>query len=309
MNDLVAIVGPTAIGKSRLALKLAQVFDGEIVGADSRQVYRHLDIGTAKPGREDMARVCHHLIDIINPDEPFNLAQYQELAAAAIDGITRRQRLPLLVGGSGQYIWALLEGWGIPRVAPNPGLRQDLEERAAANGGDELFRELWKADPAAAGRIDPRNVRRVIRALEVSQDPQASADRQRQKHEPTFRSLIIGLTIDRDQLYQRIDARVDAMLERGLVAEVEKLLGMGYSSSLPALSGIGYKQIGQYLAGNITLETAMQQMKFESHRFVRQQYNWFNLKDDRIKWFDVRQPRAGEEIAALIAEFSGRRLE
>ena len=175
MNDLIAIVGPTAIGKSRLALQLAQVFDGEIVGADSRQVYRHLDIGTAKPSREDMARVCHHLIDIINPDEPFSLTQYQEMATAAIGGVTRRQRLPLLVGGSGQYIWALLEGWGIPRVAPNPGLRQDLEDRAAANGGEELFRELQRTDPAAAGRIDPRNVRRVIRALEVSQDPGIAA--------------------------------------------------------------------------------------------------------------------------------------
>ncbi len=167
MNRLVAVVGPTAVGKSRLALHLAQTFNGEIVSADSRQVYRHMDIGTAKPSLEELSLVRHHLIDIVNPDEGFSLAQYQQLAYRAIDDIQQRNKLVLLVGGSGLYVWAVLEGWGIPKIPPDPEFRHSLEEKAAGGGADELFQELVKVDPVAAQRIDQRNVRRVIRALEV----------------------------------------------------------------------------------------------------------------------------------------------
>jgi tRNA dimethylallyltransferase len=165
MNRLVAIVGPTGIGKSRLALHLAQIFNGEIVGADSRQVYRHMDIGTAKPGPEALSLVPHHLINIANPDEAFSLAQYQQLTYQAIEDIQHRHKLPFLVGGTGQYIWAVLEGWQIPRVPPDIDLRNSLEKRAAAEGIDGLYRELVELDPEVAERIDRRNVRRVIRAL------------------------------------------------------------------------------------------------------------------------------------------------
>ena len=304
MNDLIAIVGPTGVGKSRLALRLAQSFNGEIVSADSRQVYRYMDIGTAKPSRRELALITHHLIDIINPDEPFSLAQYQELAANAINSIIQRQKIPFLVGGSGQYVWSVLEGWGIPRVPPNPNLRHNLEERAAGGGGEEIYRELEMIDPAAASRIDRHNVRRVIRALEVARGSDASTTGCQAGKTPPFGSIIIGLTTDRDELYRRIDARVDAMMEQGLVEEVKKLINMGYGLNLPAMSGIGYRQIVVFLEGGITLETAVQQIKFESHRFVRQQYNWFQSKDDRIRWFDIRG-RVGEEITALVAEFTG----
>jgi len=163
MNRLVAIVGPTASGKSRLALHLAQIFNGEIVSADSRQVYRHMDIGTAKPVPEELSLVPHHLINIVNPDEIFSLAQYQALAYEAIEGIQRRHKLPFLVGGSGLYIWSVLEGWKIPKVPPDSEFRRRLEEKAAS-GLEELYQELSRLDPEAARKIDPRNVRRVIRA-------------------------------------------------------------------------------------------------------------------------------------------------
>lgn len=305
MNNLIAIVGPTGVGKSRLALQLAHSFNGEIVSADSRQVYRCMDIGTAKPGRRELSLIPHHLIDIINPDEVFNLAQYQRLASRAIDTIIQRQKQPLLVGGSGQYVWSVLEGWGIPRVPPDPDLRHSLEERAARGGSEELFHELELTDPAAASRIDRHNIRRLIRAVEVSRaSDKLSHQRQPEKSAP-YNTLIIGLTMDRAELYHRIDSRVDRMMEQGLVEEVKNLVDMGYRLDLPAMSGIGYRQIGMFLKGKMTLEAAIQQIKFESHRFVRQQYNWFGLKDDRIRWFDILD-RVEPEITALVDKFISR---
>ena len=300
MNNLIAIVGPTAVGKSRLAFRLAQKFNGEIVSADSRQIYRYMDIGTAKPDRQELCLVPHHLIDIINPDEVFSLAQYQQLANRAINTICQHQKLPLLVGGSGQYLWSVVEGWGIPKVPPDPDLRYKLEEKAARDGGEELYRELTMRDPVVAGRIDRHNIRRVIRALEISK----ANNKSRRKPEKTtpYNILIIGLTMDRTELYFRIDSRIDRMIERGLVEEVKKLIDMGYNLDLPSMSGIGYRQIGEFLEGKKTLEAAIQQIKFESHRLVRQQYNWFSPKDDRIRWFDTHS-RTEPEIAALVDRF------
>ncbi len=301
MNHLIVIVGPTGAGKSRLALKLAQAFDGEIVSADSRQVYRYMDIGTAKPSRAELSLVRHHLVDIIKPDEDFSLARYQELARRAIGDIDRRHKLPLLVGGSGLYVWSVLENWEIPRVPPDPGFRQKLEERAA-EGKEELYQELVQVAPQAASRIDPRNVRRVIRALEVYTRSEARSARCQAQKTPACDALIIGLTTARKELYRRVDARVDEMMEHGLVEEVKRLIGMGYGLDLPAMSGIGYRQIGVFLDGKITFETAVEQIKTESHRFVRHQYNWFKLKDDRIRWFDI-QEEVYPRIKELVEEF------
>ena len=302
MNHLLAIVGPTAVGKSHLAFQLARTFDAGIVGADSRQVYRYMDIGTAKPPRQELSLVRHHLIDIINPDEEFSLPQYQQLATEAIADIHRQNKLPVLVGGSGLYVWSLLEGWQVPRVPPDPGLRKTLQDKADQIGADGLFQELVKADPVAAQKIDPRNVRRVIRALEVTKYAQAPFSRLQQKLAPSFKVLIIGLTTDRAQLYSRIDSRVDSMIEQGLVEEVNKLMAMGYSLNLPSMSGIGYRQIGMFLGGELTLDSAVRQIKTGTHRFVRHQYSWFRLKDQRIHWFDI-QKEVESEITALVAEF------
>ena len=295
-----AVVGPTGIGKSRLALHLAQAFDGEIVSADSRQLYRYMDIGTAKPTREELSLVPHHLIDIVNPDEDFSLAQYQRLADEAIADIQKRGKRAILVGGSGLYVWAVLEGWKIPKVAPDLKLRRSLEEV----GKDELYAELAKVDPVAAQRIDPGNVRRIIRALEVYRGAEIPISRLQLKTKPLSNTLIIGLTADRAELYRRVDLRVDEMIKLGLVDEVKGLVARGYDFSLPAMSGIGYKQIGMYLRGELTLAAAIQQIKFETHRLVRHQYSWFRLKDDRIEWFDIEK-ESDSQIMTMVTRFIG----
>jgi len=302
MTDLVAIVGPSGIGKSQLALHLARTFNGEIVNADSRQVYRYMDIGTAKPSLEQLSLVPHHLLNIVNPDENFNLAQYQHLAYQAIDDIRQRNKLPLLVGGSGLYVWSVLEGWRIPQVPPDPEFRHSLEEKAAKVGKDELYRELMEVNPDAAQRIDPRNVRRVIRALEVHRSTETPLSQLQHKQAPHFKTLIVGLTTDRIELYHRIDLRVNEMIKQGLVEEVKRLVNMGYGLNLPAMSGIGYKQIGLYLKGELGLGAAIEQIKFETHRFVRHQYNWFQLKDDRIEWFNI-QSKMDSKITTFLAKF------
>lgn len=302
MNPLVALVGPTAIGKSQLAIHLAQTFNGEIVSADSRQVYRYMDIGTAKPTSQELSLVPHHLINIVNPDEDFSLAQYQELAYRAIGDIQRRDRLPLLVGGSGLYIWSVLEGWGIPEVPPDREFRHSLEEKATKVGKDKLYQELVEVDAMAAQRIDRRNVRRIIRALEVYQGAEHPPSQLQQKQPPPFSTLIIGLTTDRAELYRRVDLRVDEMIKRGWIEEVKRLLDMGYDFTLAAMSGIGYKQLGMFLKGELSLNISVQQIKFETHRLVRHQYSWFRLKNDKIRWFDI-QSQADSEIAGLLSEF------
>jgi tRNA dimethylallyltransferase len=303
MNPLLAIVGPTGVGKSRLALRPAQALNGEIVSADSRQVYRYMDIATAKPGKDELSLVPHHLIDIVNPDEDFSLAQYQQLAYRAIEDIQQRHKLAILVGGSGLYVWAVLDGWRIPKVAPDPEFRHSLEEKVARVGKDELYQELAKVDPVAAQRIDPSNMRRMIRALEVYRGTEIPFSQLQLKTKPLFNTLIIGLTTDRAELYQRIDLRVDEMIKRGLVDEVKGLVDRGYSFNLPAMSGIGYKQVGMYLRGELTLTAAIQRIKFETHRLVRHQYSWFRLKDDRIKWFDIQDNVDSQIIASLRREF------
>jgi len=305
MNRLLAIVGPTGVGKSHLALRLAQAFDGEIVNADSRQIYRYMDIGTAKPSLEERALIPHHLIDVASPDESFSLAQYQQLALKAIENIQQRDKLPIVIGGSGQYVWSVLEGWGIPQVAPDPEFRQSLEEKAARGGEDELYEELAIVDPEAAERIDPHNVRRTIRALEVYRQTETPFSQLQHKEAPPFNTLIIGLTADRDELYRRIDLRVDEMIERGLVEEVKRLVNRGFNFNLTAMSGIGYKQIGMFLRNELTLAGAIQQIKFETHRLVRQQYTWFRLQDDRIKWFDIQS--VDLQLTALLRKFLGGR--
>ncbi len=289
MFEVVAIIGPTGVGKTRLAIQLAQEFNGEIVNADSRQVYRHMDIGTAKPTAEERVLVPHHLLDLVDPDGDFNLATYQRLAYTAIGDIHRRGKLPFLVGGTGQYVWAVLEGWVVPEVAPDLEFRRTLERRAAEGGARELYDELHRLDPDAAQKIDPRNVRRVIRALEVRQRSGQLFSALQNKNPPPFQPLILGLTMERKKLYERVDARVEEMMERGLVDEVKSLLAMGYSLSLPSMSGIGYREIGRYLRGEMTLEEAIYRIKVGTHRFIRHQYAWFRRDDGRIRWVEARE--------------------
>jgi len=298
MNQVIAIVGPTAVGKSNLALALAQTLNAEIVNADSCQVYRYMDIGTAKPSLEDRTFVQHHLIDIVEPDETFSLALFHKLACHAIEDIQGRGRLALLVGGSGLYIWSVVEGWQLPQVPPDLDFRRRMENLAAREGPEVLYRQLDQVDPEAARKIDPRNIRRVIRALEVFEAKHIPYSQLQIKHPPPFDTFILGLTTDREELYQAIDIRVDEMLEAGLVEEVNSLTKRGFGFDLPAMSSMGYRQIGHFIQGEIDLPTAVQQIKFDTHRFARHQYAWFRLKDPRIHWLDIRDDL--EERALLL---------
>ena len=288
-KPLFVIVGPTAVGKTGLSLPLAREFAGEIISADSRQIYRGLDIGTDKAPLEQQALVPHHMLDVVEPDEILSLADYQEQTFALIDDIHIRNRLPLLVGGTGQWVWAVVEGWGVPRVPPDYDLRAELEARAEVIGAEVFHAELAAVDPAAAQKLDPRNVRRVIRALEVYQKTGIPISEHQKKSPPPYQTTIIGLTRPRGQLYECIDQRIDQMMACGFLDEVKQLVEAGYELNLPAMSGLGYRQIGQYLQDEMSLDEAIALIKKETRRFVRQQYNWFRLDDERIQWFEVDQ--------------------
>ncbi len=286
-QSVVAIVGPTGIGKTALSLELASRSNIEVVNCDSRQVYRGMDIGTAKPKPEEQLLAPHHLLDIADPDEEFSLARYLGLAREAIDGVHRRGRIPVLVGGTGQYVWAVLEGWQAPRVPPNPELRARLYERAASEEGDELYLELVQKDPEAAKLIDPRNIRRVIRALEVIAGTGQPFSAQRVKRLPGWRTTVIGLTMERKALYARLDARADQMAADGWPDEVRWLLERGYSPELPSFSSLGYREMAEYVQGRATLADVMKSIKIAMHKLARHQYTWFRLADPRIRWIDL----------------------
>ena len=296
---LIVVVGPTAVGKTATAIALAEIAQGEIVSADSRYLYRGMDIGTAKPSPEEQARVLHYLIDVTTPDRPWTLSQYQLAAVQAIGAIHARGRLPLLVGGTGQYIRAVIENWQIPPGDPSRGLRLELEADLAREGVTALAKRLREADPASAGKVDLRNPRRVIRALEVALATGESFVAQRRKGTSAYETTLVGLTLPRRELYARIDARVDAMLNRGLVDEVRRLAAHGYGWELPAMSALGYRQVGQYLRGECALDEAARHIKRATRQLVRRQANWFKPSDPAIRWFDMS--RAGvDEIAACL---------
>jgi tRNA dimethylallyltransferase len=296
---LVIIVGPTAVGKTAAAIALAEKLGAEIVSADSRYLYRGMDIGTAKPSPAERARVPHHLIDVTTPDEPWTLTHFQSAALAAIQEIHARGQWPLLVGGTGQYIRALTEGWQVPPGAPSSELRAELEAMLARDGVGALAARLREVDPDSAARVDVRNPRRVIRALEVALTTGESFVAQRRRAAPPFAMTTIGLTLPRPELYARLDARVGAMLEAGLVEEVRGLAAQGYGWDLPAMSALGYQQIGQYLRGECDLGEAVRRIKSATRKFVRRQANWFKSTDPAIRWFDAARTRV-EEVAAYI---------
>ena len=299
-RQLVAIVGPTATGKSALAVRLAEQLGGEVVNADSRQVYRGMEIGTAKPTAEELGRVRHHIIDVAAPNEPFSLGGYLDLAHAALDGCWAREVLPILAGGTGQYVWALLEGWQVPRVPPDRSLRAELEAQAERDGPQALIEELAEVDPAYAARIDSQNIRRVIRALEVYRRIGRPLSACQTRQPPDCTSTVIGLICPRDELYRRIDARVDAMIELGLIDEVRGLIERGYACDLPAMSGIGYRQVCQHFAGELSLDEAIARIKTATHRLARTQHNWFRRVDSRIHWIDVSDGEPLEEALRVV---------
>ncbi len=303
LPPLIVLLGPTAVGKTELSLQLAELLNGEIVSADSRLFYKGMDIGTAKPSQEELNRVPHHLINVANPNETWSLALFQEAAQKAIQDIHHRNKIPLLVGGTGQYIEAVTYGWTPPEVRPNPAIRTVLETLAEENGALWLHDRLNVLDPQAAEKIDARNLRRTVRALEVIFTTGKPFSAQRGKMQSPYHLIKIGLKRPRPELYERIDARINLMFSSGLLDEVKQLLQAGYTPDLPALSAIGYRECIQVLNEEITQEQAIEQMKRLTRIFVRRQANWFKEDDPQIRWF-----LAGETNALEIADFVKKQL-
>jgi tRNA dimethylallyltransferase len=301
-KPLIVIVGPTAVGKTEISLQLSDRLDGEIVSADSRLFYRGMDIGTAKPTLDERERVRHHLIDVADPVQVWSLAKFQRAAYAAIDGIHARKKIPFLVGGTGQYIRAVTEGWDIPEVKPDPQLRGALQNWAKELGPFELHDRLATLDPAAASKIEPQNLRRTIRALEVIYHTGKPFSAQRGLSGSPYQTLMLGIIRPRPELYDRVDARIRGMLDAGLIEEVRSLLDYGYSPELPPLSAIGYRQIIDYIRGEIEIEEAIRLIKRLTRNYVRQQANWFKRDDPNIRWFQVGA-KITDEMEAVIDQF------
>jgi tRNA dimethylallyltransferase len=298
---LVLIVGPTAVGKTELAIQLAERLNGEIISADSRLFYRGMDIGTAKPSREELARIPHYLIDIVEPDETLSLAVFQQKAKDIIADIHAHAKLPFLVGGTGQYVRAVTEGWTPPEVTADERLRDVMEKLKEERGLDWLHDRLQFLDPEAGAKIDARNVRRTIRALEVILTTGRKFSDQRGQVDSPYQLINIGLTRPRPELYQRMDMRIDKMFANGFVDEVNGLLEKGYSPSLPSMSAIGYRECVSVVKGLLTEEQAKVEMRRVTRVFVRRQANWFKESDPNIMWFKVRDG-VEKEIEAYIRQ-------
>lgn len=298
---LIVLLGPTAVGKTELSLQLAEMFNGEIVSADSRLFYRGMDIGTAKPGLAERARVPHHLIDVAEPTETWSLSVFQQAAQSAIADIHKRGKLPILVGGTGQYIEAVTHGWNPPAAPPNPALRQVLEGLARQHSTQWLHDKLNIIDPKAAANMDHRNLRRTVRALEVILTTGRLFSTQREKGPSPYRLIKIGLKRPRHELYQRVDQRIEQMFADGLLEETKRLLAQGCTPQTPSMSAIGYRECVAVLSGDMTIEEAITEMKRLTRIFVRRQGNWFKEDDLSIHWF-LAGTVSGQEIANSVTK-------
>jgi tRNA dimethylallyltransferase len=299
-SPLAVIIGPTAVGKTDVAIQVAQALDAEIISADSRQIYRKMDIGTAKPTPAQQRLAPHHLIDIADPDDPYNVTDFQRQATALIAEIHTRRRLPILVGGTGQYITAVLEGWKFPGVSADSALRTELEAFAETHGQDALLGRLRQVDPVTASRIDGRNIRRVIRALEVSILTRRPLSDFQLKSPPAYTIVTFGLTLsDRATLYARADVRIDRMLDAGFLKEVQALVAAGYGWQLPSMSALGYLQLGYYLQGQMTFDNAIQELRRATRHFIRRQYTWFRKHNANALWLESNAQAAGDIITRI----------
>lgn len=298
--NLLVIIGPTAVGKTALSLELAQEFHGEILSGDSMQVYRHMDIGTAKASKEERAVVPHHLIDLYEPDYPFSVQEFQKIARETIEEVYLRSHLPMLVGGTGLYVESVTHNYLMPEVEENPNFRQELRELAEREGNEVLHNRLQQVDPASASKLHPNDQKRLIRALEVYVQTGQPMSQLKRKGESPYHSLWIGLTMPRDLLYERINLRVDLMIQQGLVEEVQMLRQMGYNATATSMHAIGYKEIHRYLDGEWSLEYAIEQIKKGSRNYAKRQLSWFR-RSDEITWYDVTQKGFVEEIKEQVA--------
>ena len=304
MKPLIILTGPTAVGKTELSISLAKAIDGEIISADSMQVYKYMDIGTAKIRSEEMQGVPHHLIDILDPKVPFNVAVFKDLAKQAVEDIYKRGHIPIVVGGTGFYIQALLYDIDFSEEDSDSELRQELEILAEEKGSEYLHACLREVDPESAEQIHHHNVKRVIRALEYfrihGEKISVHNERERQKKSP-YQFLYFVLTNDRKVLYERIERRIDQMLNEGVVEEVDNLLKMGYNPELVSMQGLGYKEFVPYLQGKCTLDEAVYVLKRDTRHFAKRQLTWFRRERD-VRWLDKSKVSSDEEILNEILE-------
>lgn len=301
MNRLIVIVGPTAVGKSRIALQLAQRFAGEIISGDSMCVYRGLDIGTAKPSIAEQQSVRHHLIDIKDPIEPFSVVEFQKLATDTINEVNQRGVLPILVGGTGLYVQALLEGFQFS-ATPKTSLREQLSSEESSVLTDLLHQKLQQLDPVSAARIHPNDRKRIVRALEVTttEHQPISQSKRTTAAELSFDCIVLGLNMERQLLYSRIDARVDQMIESGLLDEVTNLIAAGIPAESTALQAIGYKELVDCEKGSLALFGAIQQIKQSSRRYAKRQMTWFR-RMPYIHWIELKPDLNEEHILEIIS--------
>lgn len=291
---LIVIVGPTAVGKTGLSIELARKIGAEIVSADSMQIYKHMDIGTAKPTLEEQKGIRHYLMDEILPDEEFSVARYKEMADGYIREIRAKGKLPMMVGGTGLYVNTVVDNIRFSQTICDWDYRNELNEIARKKGNGYLHDMLESVDPEAAKKLHPNDIRRVIRALEVYKYTglPITKHQEESRKEPTpYHTALIGLTMEREKLYSRINERVDLMLQQGLVAEVEKLTHMGYHREATAMQGLGYKEMISYLCGESTLEEAVEILKRDTRRYAKRQLTWFR-KDERIYWIDMDKDKS-----------------
>jgi tRNA dimethylallyltransferase len=305
LPPLVVILGPTAVGKTRLSLALADEFEGEIVSADSRLFYRGMDIGTAKPSRAEQAAVPHHLVDVADPDETWSLGRFKQNAIQLIDEIHARGKLPFLVGGTGQFIRAIIDGWQVPELPADERLRNVLTDWAEEIGAEGLYHRLAYLDPEAAEKILSGNVRRTIRALEVIFHTGRLFSEVRRREKVPYSILQIGLDRPRTEIDRRIGERVDQMMADGFLDEVGTLLEDGISRDLPSMTAIGYQQLAAHLAGEISLEEAIEETKRATRKYYRRQMNWFKRTDERIVWFEAGEDPLVDVISRVRRFLTG----
>lgn len=304
-KPLLLIVGPTASGKSAFAIELARALNAEIVSADSRYLYRELDIGVAKPTPAELNLAKHHLINVVSLKEPWNLGLYKQSATQIIERIHQRNRLPILAGGTGQYIRSILQNWQIPSHGPVDQLRDDLETIGNQIGFDKLYEMLSAIDPEAAANIDYRNHRRTIRALEVILSTGKKFSELRDREKVPYKTLTLGLELPRDLLYARVDQRIEEMIGQGLVGEVQQLLDNGFGETLETMRVIGYNELMSHLRGDITFDEAITLIKRNTRVYVRRQANWFKPSDPNIHWLNAQDPALVEMALDLVEEKFG----
>ncbi|HAM80421.1 tRNA (adenosine(37)-N6)-dimethylallyltransferase MiaA [Ornithinibacillus bavariensis] len=304
-QKVIAIVGPTAVGKTMLSIEIAKRFNGEIISGDSMQVYRGMDIGTAKITEEEMQGIPHHMLNIKNPDESFSVADFQYYVQQYIEEIASRNRLPIIVGGSGLYIQAVLQGYNFSDEKRDDVLTQKLEAEMNTLGIEPLFRRLEVIDPIQAAKIHPHNFRRVIRALEIYEKTGLTMTeyQQRQSNESTYDSMLIGLEMERDILYNRINNRIDEMVSNGLIDEVRKLLENGYEN-YQSMKAIGYKELIPYVKGEKGLEECLELLKRNSRRYAKRQFTWFKNKMD-VNWYKLEPLTLNEKFAEIFTALAG----